>query len=137
APARGGVDVADAVNLPGIFEQIRLIFALRWRILRNNLRKQNRRWDAIGLVISSTVMGVFVLGMCFAFYGGMVAFLAHNRLNLIGLLFWAIFVYWQIIPILIAGFSPGFSFRTLLRFPLKFPAFYLIAIAYGFADSAA
>jgi ABC-2 type transport system permease protein len=52
-------------------------------------------------------------------------------------LFLALFVWWQLFPILLAGFAPQFSFRSLLRFPLKFLAFYIIGMAYGLADSAA
>ena len=53
------------------------------------------------------------------------------------LLFWAIFLFWQIFPVFVAGFGANFEFRTLLRFPLSRGAFYTIALAYGFADFSA
>jgi len=52
-------------------------------------------------------------------------------------LFWGIFLFWQIFPVFVAGFGANFEFRTLLRFPLSLRAFYIIGLAYGFADFSA
>jgi len=129
--------MADVAHLPGLFEQIWLVAGLRWRILRNNMKNKNRVWDVIGVVISSIVGLVFVAGIAIAIFAGTVFFLNNHHESRFGLLFWGIFLWWQVLPIFIAGFSPSFSFRSLLRFPLKFSAFYSIGIAYGLADSAA
>ena len=53
------------------------------------------------------------------------------------LLFWAIFLWWQVFPVLVAGFGANFEFNNLLRFPLSMKAFYLLGLGYGFADFAA
>jgi len=53
------------------------------------------------------------------------------------LLYWAIFLWWQVVPILVAGFGANFEFRNLLRFPLSLRAFYILGLGYGFADFAA
>jgi len=129
--------VADVARLPGLFQQIRLVAGLRWRILRNNMQNKNRVWDIVGVVISSIVGLVLVVGLAIAFFAGTVSFLENHHEVRFGLLFWGIFLWWQVLPIFVAGFSPSFSFRSLLRFPMKFSAFYLIGIAYGLADSAA
>jgi ABC-2 type transport system permease protein len=129
--------VADVTRLPGLFEQIWLVAGLRWRILRNGLKTKSRMWDLIGVVISSIMGVILVAGLSFAFFFGTLSFLQTHHEARIGLLFWAIFVWWQILPIFVAGFSPSFSFRSLLRFPLKLSAFYLIGLAYGLADSSA
>ena len=60
-----------------------------------------------------------------------------GREGWIALLFWGIFLFWQLFPIFTAGFGAGFEFRTLLRFPLSLHAFYVIGLAYGVADFAA
>ncbi|HLK06200.1 MAG TPA: hypothetical protein VKT53_17320 [Candidatus Acidoferrum sp.] len=129
--------MADVARLPGLFQQIRLVAGLRWRILRNNMQNKNRVWDIVGVVISSIVGLVLVAGLAIAFFAGTVSFLKNHHEARFGLLFWGIFLWWQVLPIFVAGFSPSFSFRSLLRFPMKFSAFYLIGIAYGVADSAA
>jgi ABC-2 type transport system permease protein len=127
-------DVTPSVNVP---EQIRLVAGLRWRILRNSLRKKNSRLDLIGLVVAGVLSGIFVIGLCFAFYAGGYAFLSQGHLEWMAFLFWGIFLFWQIFPIFVTSFGATFEFRTLLRFPLSLRAFYIIGLAYGFADFSA
>ncbi len=127
-------DVARPVNL---FEQIRLVSALRWRILLNSLRKKNNLLDLIGLILTGVFGGILVIGLSFAFYAGAYTFLSQGRLEWMALLFWGIFLFWQVFPVFVAGFGANFEFRTLLRFPLSLRAFYIIGLAYGFADFSA
>jgi len=127
-------DVTQSVN---VFEQIRLVAGLRWRILRNSLRKKNNRLDLIGLIFTGIFSGIVVIGLCFAFYAGAYAFLSRGHLEWMALLFWGIFLFWQLFPVFVAGFGASFEFRTLLRFPLNLRAFYIIGLAYGFADFSA
>jgi ABC-2 type transport system permease protein len=129
--------VADVTQSVGLFEQIRLVAGLRWRLLRNSMRKKNNRLDLIGLIFAGLFGGVLIVGLCFAFYAGAYAFLSTNRPNWIALLFWAIFLFWQLFPLFVAGFGANFEFRTLLRFPLSLSAFYVIGLAYGLADFSA
>ena len=129
--------MADVARLPSLVEQIRLVAGLRWRILRNGLKSKTRVWDLIGLVISSIVGVVFVVLLGIVFFAVTTAFVQKGQEARMSLLFWGIFLWWQVLPIFVAGFSPSFSFRSLLRFPMSFFAFYLIGIAYGLADSAA
>ncbi len=129
--------MADVARSVSFFEQIRLVSALRWRILRNSLRKKNNRLDLIGLIFTGVFSGIFVIGLCFAFYAGAYTFLSQSRLEWMALLFWAIFLFWQLFPVFVAGFGASFEFRTLLRFPLSLRAFYIIGLAHGFADFSA
>jgi len=126
--------MADVTPTVSIFEQIRLVAALRWRILRNNLRKKNNRLDLIGLIFTGVFASVLVVGLSFAFYAGAYAFISQGRLEWMALLFWGIFLFWQLFPVFVAGFGTNFEFRTLLRFPLSLHAFYVIGLAYGLAD---
>lgn len=129
--------MADVAQTAGILEQVRLVAGLRWRILRNGLRRKNNRLDLIGLILAGVLSSIFVLGLCFAFYAGAYAFFSKGRPGWIAWLFWGIFLFWQIFPVLVAGFGASFEFRTLLRFPLSLSAFYVIGLAYGLADFAA
>jgi ABC-2 type transport system permease protein len=129
--------LADVAVPTGILEQIRLVAELRWRILRNSLRKKNNRLDLFGLIIAGGFAAIFVVGMCFAFYAGAYEFLSSGRPDWMALLFWGIFVFWQGFPLFVAGFGASFEFRTLLRFPLSPSAFYVVGLAYGLADFSA
>lgn len=129
--------MADVTRLPGVWEQVRLVAALRWRILANNLRKKHNRWDLIGMILAGFFAGLGIIGLSVAFYFGAYTFLSTGHAALIGLLFWGIFLFWQLFPVFSAGFGAGFEFRKLLRFPLTLRAFYIIGLAYGLADIAA
>ena len=129
--------MADVARLPGVWEQIRLVAGLRWRIMGNNLRKKHNRWDLIGMIFTGVFAAFFVSGLSFAFYFGAYSFLSGGHEAWIAFLFWAIFLFWQLIPIFTAGFGANFEFRTMLRFPFSLRAFYVIGLAYGLADFAA
>ena len=129
--------MADLGPGPGILPQIRLVARLRWRILRNNLRRKNNRLDLIGLIFAGSFAALFVIGLSAAFYAGGYNFVSEGRTSWIALLFWAVFLFWQVFPVFVAGFGSSFEFRTLLRFPIRLPAFYVIGLAYGLADFSA
>jgi ABC-2 type transport system permease protein len=129
--------VADVAHPVGIGRQIFLVASLRWRILRNHLRKKGTRLDLIGLFAAAVGSGALVLGSGFAFCAGAYASISTGHTEWMTLLFWGIFLFWQLFPVLVAGLGVSFQFRTLLRFPISLTAFFLIALGYGFADVAA
>lgn len=129
--------MADVAAPIGILAQIRAVAGLRWRILRNGLRRKSNRFDLLGVIFVGTFGGLFVIGLCFAFFAAAYAFLSQGRAAWISLLFWGIFLFWQFFPIFSAGFGASFEFRSTLRFPLNLTSFYIISLAYGLADFSA
>jgi ABC-2 type transport system permease protein len=129
--------VVDVTNGPGLFAHIGLIAELRWRTLRNLIRNRNSRLDLFGLILAALFASAFVIGLCWLFWWGAYFSVSNGRFAWLLLLFWGISVFWQTFPIFLAGFGAPFEFRTLLRFPLRFSAFYIIGLAYGLADFAA
>ena len=126
--------MADVTANLGVAGQIRLVAGLRWRILRNNLRRKSRRMDLIGMIWAAFLGSIMVVGLSFAFYWGAYVSLSTGHFGWLLLLFWSVFLFWQVVHIFMAGFGAQFEFRTLLRFPLSLTAFYLIGLAYGLAD---
>ena len=129
--------MADVSRLPGVFEQIRVVAALRWRILRNSLRKKNNRLDLLGIIILAILSSLLVVGVSIAFYAGGLSFVSRSRVGWMALLYWVIFLFWQVLPIFVAGFGASFEFRGLLRFPLSLTTYYIIGLAYGLSDFSA
>jgi hypothetical protein len=128
--------VANVNTLPGVFEQVKLVSGIRWRILRNSLRRKNNRWDLVGMIWAGIFSGMLVLGISALFFVGGYEFLEKNRPEWFALLFWGVFLWWQIFPVFVAGFGSTFEFATLLRFPMSLRAFYLLGMGYGLADFA-
>ena len=129
--------MADVIQIPSVREQLKLIAELRWNLLKNSLQRKNNRWDMIGMIVAAGWSAMVVIGLCVAFYTGAYFFLTTERAGWMPVLYWAIFLWWQVIPILVAGFGVNFEFRSLLRFPLSLRAFYILGLGYGFADFAA
>ena len=129
--------MADLTQMPGVTEQLKLVFGLRWNLLKNSLQRKNNRWDLIGMILAAGGGAIVVVGLCVAFYAGAYFSLARNRPGLMSILYWVMFCWWQAIPILVAGFGANFEFRSLLRFPLSLRTFYILGVGYGFADFAA
>jgi len=130
-------DLTPENKLPSLGEQIRLVAWLRWRGLRNGMKNKNRRLDLIGVVISGIFSCALVAGVAIGIFIGTKFMFDEHHENYLSLLFLGLLVWWQLFPIMLAGFAPQFSFRSLLRFPLKFSAFYAVGLSYGFADAAA
>ena len=126
--------MADLAGPISLVEQIRLVAGLRWRMLVNGLRKKNNVLDLIGMGFVSLLALILIIGPCFGFYFAGYSLVSAGRLQWLAAPFWAIFIFWQVIPIFAAGFGSSFEFRTLLRFPFSASAFYLIALAYGLAN---
>lgn len=126
--------MADLTAPLGLFTQVKLVAALRWRIARNGLRRKSNRLDLIGVIIAAALSAIFVLSAAVGFFSATRFLLASGRPSWIGLLFWGVFLVWQLFPVLAAGFAGSFEFRALLRFPLRFSSFYIIGLAYGFSD---
>src|ERR1700722_68729 len=126
--------MAELAGPVSLADQIRLIAGLRWRMLINGLRKKNNVLDLIGMGFVAFFGLILVIGPSVAFYFAGYSLVSGGRLQWLAVPFWAIFIFWQLIPIFAAGFGSRFEFQTLLRFPLSPIAFYLIGLAYGLAD---
>src|SRR5450432_174113 len=125
--------MADVIRPVSLADQIQLVAKLRWRILVNSVRKKNSALDLVGMIFVSLFGAIVVIGPCFLFAFSGYSLVSSGRLRWLALPFWAIFIFWQIIPIFAVGFGTSFDFRSLLRFPFDGSAFYLICLAYGLA----
>src|SRR5450432_4723854 len=81
--------------------------------------------------------GGLVLLLCGVFFGVAFSLLQAGRPDLIDLLLLALFLIWQLAPILFEGYSPGLNFREVARYPISFRIYFLLNLAYGLADPAA
>ena len=127
-------DVAMPARIGG---QLALIAGLRWRVFRNSLRTTSGWLDLLALVLASVLGGGFIVsagvGLGFAAY----FFVLRGTPELLALPLVGVFFFWQFVPLALASSTTGFDFRNLLRFPLRFPAFFLVNLAYALFDPAA
>ncbi|HET9364806.1 MAG TPA: hypothetical protein VFP71_07385 [Candidatus Angelobacter sp.] len=79
----------------------------------------------------------FVLVSSVGFFFGGFGLLKIDRADLLDLPLWAVFLVWQLAPVLFEGYSPGLNFREVARYPISFRALFILSSAYGLSDPAA
>jgi hypothetical protein len=125
------------VAAQSLTSQLRLIAELRWRIFRNSLRTKSAKLDLLAYVLTGVLGSLFAVGAGIGMGIGAYFMVSGGKLKLLSLLLWAVFLVWQFLPLMLATSASGFDFRNLLRFPLRFSAFYLLGLTFGLADPAA
>ena len=117
-------------------EQLRAITALRWQLSVNSLRSVRGRLN----LVSRGFAGLLVIG---AGIGGGIAIGAaawgitaeHKQLWL-AIPFWLISIFWQLFPVMASAFTQNVDTSALLRFPMSYPTYFLVRLAYGALDIA-
>ena len=107
---------------------------LRWQMLSNGLRFRKG-----ALELGVRTLGFLLYGITGLILGGsqgLGAFVltSNHQWRFVPLLFWATFVLWQMIPVLMASFQEQFDLGSLLRFPVSFQSFFLLFAVFGLAD---
>jgi ABC-2 type transport system permease protein len=129
-PASSDAELRGPTNA----ELFRTIAQLRWRLFANSLRTVRGRLELVsrafvGLMLAGLAIGGSI-GFGIAGYFG-----AREEQGLyIAAPMVAVFLFWQLYPILGVATSVPFEFGSLLRFPMRFSSFYLLSFAYGFFD---
>jgi ABC-2 type transport system permease protein len=62
--------------------------------------------------------------------------ISAGRPELLALLLWFVFIFWQVFPIMATAFANHPDASRLLRFPLSYRSYFLVRIAYGAFDPA-
>jgi ABC-2 type transport system permease protein len=116
--------------------QLRTIAWLRWRLFVNGLRSKRARLELLSQVIVSIAFAIGGLGGM-AFMAGMTFFiLERGKPELIAILLWIVFFFWQLFPIMATAFTNNPDSSELLRFPLSYRSYFLVRMAYGAFDPA-
>jgi ABC-2 type transport system permease protein len=116
--------------------QLRAIAWLRLRLLLNSLRTTRGQLELISHIFVSLAFAIGGLGG--ALFMGVAAYflLSSGKPEMLTLLLWAIFIFWQVFPILATAFTNNPDSSDLLRFPLSYRSYFLVRLAYGAFDPA-
>jgi ABC-2 type transport system permease protein len=116
--------------------QLRAIAWLRWRLFANGLRSKRAKLELLSQVIVSIAFAIGGLGGM-AFMAGMTFFiLEKGKPELLAILLWIVFFFWQLFPIVATAFTNNPDSSELLRFPLSYRSYFLVRMAYGAFDPA-
>lgn len=114
--------------------QFAAIALVRWQLFVNSLRTVRGRMEVVarGFMFLGFGMGAIIGSIALgatAWY-----FVSSGRVDWLPVLLWPVFLFWQFFPVMASAFTENVDSSNLLRFPLSFPSYFLIRIAYGSLD---
>jgi ABC-2 type transport system permease protein len=126
--------VAGLIFSPEIRGQFSAIARVRWQLFLNSMRTIRGRMEIVARVFTFLVFGMG--GIVGSVAIGFTAwyFVYSGRVAWLSLLLWPVFLFWQFVPVMASAFTENVDSSNLLRFPLTFPSYFLIRIAYGSLD---
>jgi ABC-2 type transport system permease protein len=119
---------------PEIRGQFSAIARVRWQLFVNSLRTIRGRMEVVarGFIFFGFGMGAIIGSIALGFSAWY--FVSSGRVDWLPLLLWPVFLFWQLFPVMASAFTENLDSSNLLRFPLTFPCYFLIRIAYGSFD---
>lgn len=114
--------------------QLAAIARVRWQAFFHSLRTTRGSLEAVSRTLIGLVFGVFGVGGSIGLGVGAYYFAVQGKLEYLAFLLWPVFLFWQLFPVMATAFSENFDSTHLLRFPLNFPTYFLVRVAYGLLD---
>jgi ABC-2 type transport system permease protein len=115
-------------------QQYAALAAMRWQIFRNSLRSGTGVVELGARTVSYLMYAVMGLALSAGLGFGAYAMVSSGRANYLPILFWAVFLTWQLLPILLTSFQEQFDLGILLRFPLGFVPYFMLYLIFGLID---
>ena len=122
---------------PGKFDQLRLVGWLRWRLFVNGLRSATGKMNLAVSIIAGSGIGLGVVGFGVLLGVGSWSAVRYAKPAVLSGELWLVFLVWLFAPLFIAGFGAESDPASLLRFPLRYSTFVLLAFAHGVFDPVA
>ncbi|HME33847.1 MAG TPA: hypothetical protein VKF84_01320 [Candidatus Sulfotelmatobacter sp.] len=116
--------------------QLAAIAELRWRMFVNGLRSKRGKMELVSRIIVTAAFALGGLGGFSAATGFAWYFVSQGKAEYLATLFWPVFFFWQVFPVMATAFTNNPDSAELLRFPLNYSSYFLIRLAYGFFDPA-
>jgi ABC-2 type transport system permease protein len=116
--------------------QFAAIAKVRWQLFVNSLRTIHGRVELVSRAFIGLGFAVVGFGGAFGLGAAAAFFISSGRAEWLALLLWPVFMFWQLFPVLATAFTENFDSSNLLRFPLSYPSFFVIRLAYGSFDPA-
>jgi ABC-2 type transport system permease protein len=129
APASGGILGAQARA------QYAALARLRWQMFRNGLRSKLGAFELGARILAYILYSILGIGLGLGVGAAAYLLASEGKWQYLPLLFWPVFLLWQMIPIMLASFQEQFDMGILLRFPVRFGSYFLLWLVFGLVDT--
>ncbi len=116
--------------------QLAAIAGVRWRMFVNSLRTTRGTMELLSRIIVGFAFAIGGLGGALGMGLGAYFFISQGKPEMLALLFWPVFIFWQVFPVMATAFTNNPDSSDLLRFPLSYRSYALVRMAYGAFDPA-
>lgn len=116
--------------------QLTAVAELRWRMFLNGLRTRRGKMELASRVVVGILFSGAALGIFAAAVGMSWLCVSQGKPERIAYILWALFLLWQVFPVMATAFTNNPDSSDLLRFPLTYHSYFLIRLAYGLFDPA-
>ncbi|MFZ0275376.1 MAG: hypothetical protein WA651_08780 [Candidatus Sulfotelmatobacter sp.] len=116
--------------------QLAAIAGVRWRMFVNSLHTTRATLELISRIVVGFAFVVGGIGGAFGMGVGAFLFLSRGEPEMLALLLWTVFIFWQVFPVMATAFTNNPDSSDLLRFPLNYRSYFLVRLAYGAFDPA-
>jgi ABC-2 type transport system permease protein len=116
--------------------QFAAIAELRWRTFVNALRTTRGKLELLSRILIGFAFAIGGIGGAVAMGFAAAVMISAGKPELLALLFWFVFLFWQVFPIMASAFGNNADSSDLLRFPLSYRSYFLVRIVYSVFDPA-
>src|SRR5258708_24133652 len=114
--------------------QLAAIAELRWRIFVNALRSTRGKLELLSQILIGFAFTLGGVGGAFGMAFAASMMISAGKPEMLALLLWFVFVFWQVFPIMATAFTNNPDSSDLLRFPLSYRSYFFVRMAYGAFD---
>src|SRR5580700_10784784 len=102
----------------------------------HSLRTTRGNLELLSRIIVSLAFALGGVGGAFGMGFAAALMIEAGKPEMIALLLWSVFIFWQAFPIMATAFTNNPDSSDLLRFPLSYSSYFLVRMAYGACDPA-
>ena len=102
----------------------------------NSLHTKRATLELISRIIVGFAFVIGGIGGAFGMAVGAFLLLSQGKPEMLALLLWPVFIFWQVFPVMATAFTNNPDSSDLLRFPLNYRSYFLVRLAYGAFDPA-
>jgi ABC-2 type transport system permease protein len=114
--------------------QYRALASMRFQMLANGVRSVQGAFELGARSVTFLIYTLMGFGLGAGLGIGSYIMASRAKWQHLPILFWVVFIVWQVLPIALASFQEQFDLGGLLRFPVNFPSFYLLHLVFGLVD---
>jgi ABC-2 type transport system permease protein len=108
---------------------------MRCNAFRNSMRTTRGALETVAGGLNYVLYAAIGVAVMAGLGASAYSMVSKGHIILLPILFWAVFLMWQTLPLAMASFQQQFDLKDLLRFPLGFESFFLLHAIFGVVDA--